>query len=85
MVVNWPLVKRNGEAADVANDVAEATPKTGVTSVGEVAKTAIPLPVSSVNAVFKLKEAKEPKVVALPTEVTSPVKFGIVAALPFNF
>ena len=37
-----------------ANEVAEATPKVGVTKVGEVAKTKAPEPVSPVTAAAKL-------------------------------
>ena len=39
MVANCPLVKRSGEAAEVAREVAEATPRVGVTKVGLVLKT----------------------------------------------
>jgi hypothetical protein len=33
----------------IAKEVAEATPKTGVTSVGEVAKTLFPVPVLAIT------------------------------------
>src|ERR1017187_6613729 len=62
-----------------------AAPITGVTRVGEVANTATPVPVSSVKAVDKLAEVKEPKEAALPTLVTIPVRLAsvvTVAALP---
>ena len=39
MVANCPLVSKKGEAAEVAREVAEATPKVGVTKVGLVLKT----------------------------------------------
>jgi hypothetical protein len=57
-------------------------PRIGVTRVGEVAKTAEPVPVSSVKAPSKLAEVNEPKEVALPTEVTAPVKLALVVTLP---
>ena len=58
--------------------VAIATPKVGVTKVGEVAKTAEPVPVSSVTAPDKFAEVNDPKEVVFPTEVTIPVKFAFV-------
>ena len=60
-------------------------PKSGVTNVGLVANTAEPVPVSFVSAVSNCNEVNEPKDVALPTEVTAPVKLALVvtvAALP---
>ena len=57
-------------------------PRIGVTRVGEVAKTAEPVPVSSVKAPKRLAELNEPKDVALPTEVTAPVKLALVVTLP---
>ena len=36
---SWPLVKSKGVAAEVAREVADATPRVGVTSVGLVEKT----------------------------------------------
>jgi len=61
--------------------VAEATPKTGVTRVGEVANTKAPLPVSSVTAAAKLADDGVPKKVATlaakpdtPVEIGSPVQ-----------
>src|SRR3989338_3540710 len=71
MVVNWPLVRSSGEAAEVASEVAEATPKTGVTKVGEVFMTkVVPVPVWA--AIY----------VALPTEVMGTVKLALVVTLP---
>ena len=71
MVVNWPLVRSSGEAAEVAREVAEATPKTGVTKVGEVLTTkVVPVPVWAAIDV------------ALPTEVMGPVKLALVVTLP---
>jgi hypothetical protein len=57
-------------------------PRIGVTRVGEVAKTADPVPVSSVKAPKRLAELNDPKEVALPTEVTAPVKLALVVTLP---
>jgi hypothetical protein len=57
-------------------------PRIGVTRVGEVAKTAEPVPVSSVKAPKRLAELNEPNDVALPTEVTAPVKLALVVTLP---
>ena len=60
--------------------VAVAAPKTGVTKVGDVAKTATPVPVSFVKAVAKSADVNEPKDVAFPVDVTAPVKFALVVA-----
>ena len=54
-------------------------PKIGVTSVGEVDNTTLPVPVSSVTAPEKLAEVNDPNEVALPEEVTAPVKLALVA------
>jgi len=57
--------------------VAVATPKTGVTRVGEVAKTKAPLPVSSVTAVIKLAEDGVAKNAATPAaKPDTPVEIG---------
>ena len=53
-----------------------------MTKVGEVAKTADPVPVSSVRAAKRLAELNEPREVALPTEVTAPVRLALVVTLP---
>jgi hypothetical protein len=63
-------------------EVAVATPIFGVTNVGEVANTATPLPVSSVNAPVRFAEVKEPRDVAFPTEVIAPVKLAFVVTVP---
>jgi len=63
-------------------------PSAGVTSVGLVAKTFAPVPVSSVSAVASCADVNEPRLVALPVEVTAPVRFALVvtvAALPVVF
>ena len=51
-------------------------PKAGVTSVGLVANTAEPVPVSSVSAVRSWADVNDPRDVALPTEVIAPVRSG---------
>ena len=66
-----PLVRRKGVAAEVAREVAEATPRVGVTKVGEVFITkVVPVPVWAAMAV------------ALPTEVMGPVKLALVVTFP---
>ncbi len=57
-------------------------PKLGVTKVGEVANTADPVPVSSVNAASKFAELNDPKDVALPTEVTAPLDWHLSLHYP---
>lgn len=57
-------------------------PSIGVTSVGDVANTAAPEPVPSVNAPAKLAEVNEPSEVALPVEVIAPVRLALVVTLP---
>ena len=58
--------------------VALAAPNTGVTRVGLVANTATPVPVSSVSAVARLAELKEPNDVVVLLDVIAPVKLGIL-------
>ena len=59
-----------------------ALPIFGVVKTGEVPNTAAPVPVSSVNAPDKLADVNEPREVALPTEVTAPVRFALVVTFP---
>ena len=66
-----PLVRSSGVAAEVASEVAEATPKTGVTKVGEVFITKV-VPVPVCKAID----------VALPTEVIGPVRLALVVTVP---
>lgn len=61
-----------------------AAPMLGVTSVGLVANTAEPEPVSSVKAPARLAEVKDPKDVVLPTEVTTPVRLALVVTVEAN-
>jgi hypothetical protein len=61
---------------------AEGVPRFGVTKIGEVAKTAAPEPVSSVNAPERFAEEKEPSEVVLPDEVTAPVRLASVVTVP---
>jgi len=82
MLTSWPLVKSRGVAAEVARDVADATPKTGVTKVGVLAKTKAPEPVSSVTAEIKLAEEAVAKKVATPVpSPLTPVLMGRPVAL----
>ena len=77
-----------GNPVALVNVALVGVPKMGVTKVGEVAKTADPVPVSSVNAAKRLAEVNDPKDVALPTEVTAPVRLAFVvtvAAFPVVF
>jgi hypothetical protein len=60
----------------------EGVPKAGVTNVGLVANTADPLPVSSVKAPASCADVNDPSEVALPTDVTAPVKLALVVTLP---
>jgi hypothetical protein len=76
-----------GKPVAEVKTAAEGVPKFGVTKVGEVEKTKTPVPVSSVKAESKFAELNEPNDVALPTEVTAPVRFALVVtvdALPFS-
>ena len=58
-----------------------ATPKTGVTNVGDVANTATPVPVSSDKADARLVDVNEPKEVAFPDDVIAPVKSALVTTV----
>ena len=57
-------------------------PSKGVTSVGDVANTAAPEPVSSVKAVLRFAEVNDPRDVVLPVEVTAPVRSALVVTFP---
>jgi hypothetical protein len=57
-------------------------PRAGVTSVGLVANTLAPVPVSSVSAVASCADVNEPNEVALPTLVTAPVRSALVVTVP---
>ena len=77
----------NVEPEETTILVAVAAPNTGVTNVGLVANTAEPEPVSSVNAVARLAELKEPNDVVVLLDVIAPVRFGILVvddAVPVN-
>jgi hypothetical protein len=63
---------------DTTRLVAVAAPNTGVTNVGLVANTAEPEPVSSVSAVDRLADVKEPNDVVVLLDVIAPVRFGIL-------
>jgi hypothetical protein len=73
-----------GSPVTLVNVPLAGVPKMGVTSVGEVAKTADPVPVSSVKAPRSWAEVNEPSEVALPTEVTAPVKLVITVDATFT-
>jgi hypothetical protein len=75
-----PVVK--GKPVAKVNTAAEGVPRAGVTRVGDVENTAEPEPVSSVRAVISWADVNDPNAVALPTEVTAPVKFAFVMADP---
>lgn len=78
-----PVVK--GRPVALVRTPLVGVPRRGVTSVGLVAKTLAPVPVSSVRAADKLAELNDPNDVALPTDVTAPVRLALVmtvAALP---
>ena len=71
MLTACALVKINGVAAEVAREVAEATPRVGVTRVGLVFITNVePVPVWA------------PVEVALPDEVMTPVRLALVVTFP---
>jgi hypothetical protein len=55
---------------------------TGVVNVGDVPKTNNPEPVSFVTAPASCAEVKDPSDVALPTDVTAPVKLALVVTFP---
>jgi hypothetical protein len=61
-----------------ARDVAEATPKFGVTSVGVLANTKAPEPVSSVTAVAKFADEGVIKNAVIPTPTPVELPIGIV-------
>jgi len=70
-----------GSPVQLVNVPELGVPNAGVTSVGLVANTAEPEPVSSVSAVANCADVKEPNTAALPTDVTCPVKFALVVTL----
>ncbi len=63
---------------------ADGVPKFGVISTGEFANTAAPEPVSSVSAPLRAALVNDPSEVALPVEVTAPVKFAFVVTVSAN-
>ena len=81
-VVTLPAVNPEAVPVMFVPTNAEGVPSAGVTNVGLVANTAEPVPVSSVKAPAKLAELNEPSTVALPVDVTAPVKFAFVVTLP---
>jgi hypothetical protein len=81
LVVTCPAVKPEAVPVILVPTRADGVPNAGVTKVGEVANTLLPVPVSSVRAVRNCKEVKDPREVALPTEVTAPVRLALVDTL----
>lgn len=77
-----PLILIDAVPVRLVTTPLEGVPNAGVTSVGEVAKTAEPEPVSSVSAPESWADVNDPKDVAFPTEVTAPVKLALVVTLP---
>ena len=75
-----PVVK--GKPVALVNVADVGVPKRGVTSVGLVANTKAPVPVSSLTAAKRLADVIDPNDVALPTLVTAPVKLALVVTLP---
>ena len=71
----------NVEPEETTILVAVASPNTGVTRVGLVANTLAPEPVSSVSAVAKSEELKEPNDVVVLTDVIAPVRLGILVVV----
>jgi hypothetical protein len=82
LVVTFPAVKPAAVPVMFVPTSADGVPSAGVTSVGLVANTAAPEPVSSVKAPARLAELNEPNTVALPVEVIAPVKLALVVTLP---
>ena len=84
-VFRSPVKVRDGVAtrpAASARDVAEAAPRTGVTSVGVLANTRAPVPVSSVTAAARLAELGVARKVATPVaRPDTPVLIGRPVAL----
>ena len=81
LVVTLPAVKPAAVPVMFVPTKALGVPNAGVTSVGLFANTFAPVPVSSVRAAAKLAEVNDPSEVALPTEVTAPVKLALVVTV----
>ena len=76
-VVTLPAVKPAAVPVILVPTNADGVPKAGVTSVGEVAKTKAPLPVSSVTAAAKLADDGVARKVATPApRPETPVLMG---------
>jgi hypothetical protein len=82
LVVVFPAVRPAAVPVMFVPTKADGVPRAGVTSVGLVANTLAPDPVSSVSAVASCKEVNDPSDAALPTLVTAPVRFALVVTLP---
>ena len=77
-----PMLKEAAVPVMLVPTSVEGVPRFGVTSVGDVAKTAVPEPVSSVSAPARFAEEKEPRTVAFPVEVIAPVRLALVVTVP---
>ena len=71
-----------GKPVPLVRTTDDGVPSAGVTSAGLVAKTKAPVPVSFVTAAAKSAELNEPSTVALPVEVTAPVRLAFVVTFP---
>ena len=66
LVVTLPAVNEAAVPVKLVATPDAGVPNTGVTNVGDVANTALPLPVSLVSAVANCAEVKLPNTAALP-------------------
>lgn len=76
-----PLMLMEAVPVKLVTTPLAGVPRIGATNVGPVAKTFWPVPVSSVIAAASCAEVIDPKEVALPTDVTTPVKLALVVTL----
>jgi hypothetical protein len=81
LVVTLPAVKLAAVPVMFVPTSADGVPSAGVTSVGLVANTLAPVPVSSVSAVASCADVKDPRLAALPTLVIAPVRFALVVTV----
>ena len=66
LVVTLPAVNEAAVPVKLVATPDAGVPNTGVTNVGDVANTALPLPVSFVRAVANCAEVNDPNTAALP-------------------
>lgn len=80
--VTLPAVKLDAVPVALVKTTALGVPRSGVTKVGEVAKTSAPLPVSSVTAEIKFADEGVARNVAMPVpSPETPVEIGNPVAL----